>query len=150
MDDPRVIIVMLRKPNIYDPSEMRTDPLWEFGSFGCTGCHRDNLMNPNKLTELNGTRFAFAQNGALGVKLVHITPPVNTLHHGMVGEATWHPVEMPLTYSSAPILINNFGASDVPEIREMISDVCAAAPSRSSQASSGLVICLCRVTLVVY
>jgi hypothetical protein len=128
MDDPRLIIVMLRQPRLDNPNEMRTDPLWEFGSFGCTGCHRKNLMNPKRLTELNGTRFAFAQNGALGMKLVHITPPVNTLHHGMVGEATWHPVEMPLTYSSAPILINNFGASDVPEIREMISDVMRRSP----------------------
>src|SRR6185312_13769949 len=55
MDDPKVIIVMLRQPRLDSPNEMRTDPLWEFGSFGCTGCHRKNLMNPNKLTELNGT-----------------------------------------------------------------------------------------------
>jgi hypothetical protein len=128
MDDPRVIIVMLRQPRPDDPNEMRTDPLWEFGSFGCTGCHRENLMNPKRLTELNGTRFAFAQNGALGMKLVHVTPPVNTLHHGMFGEAKWDPAEMPLTYRSAPILVNNFSASDVPEIREMISDVRRGSP----------------------
>ena len=64
MDDPRVIIVMLRQPRLNDPNEMRTDPLWEFGSFGCTGCHRRSLMNPKKLTELNGTRFAFAQTSS--------------------------------------------------------------------------------------
>jgi hypothetical protein len=44
MDDARVIIVMLRQPRLDDPNEMRTDPLWEFGSFGCTGCHRKSLM----------------------------------------------------------------------------------------------------------
>lgn len=122
MDDPRVIIVMLRQPKRYDPSETRTDPLWEFGSFGCTGCHR-TLVSPNKPTELNGTRFAFAQNGALGWKLVHITTPVSTLHHGTFGEAKWDPPEMPLTYHSAPMLVNNCGASDAPAIRQMIRDV---------------------------
>lgn len=128
MDDPKVIIVMLRQPRLDNPNEMRTDPLWEFGSFGCTGCHRKNLMNPNKLAELNGTRFAFAQNGALGVKLVHVTPPVKALHHGMFGEATWNPAEMPLSYPSAPLLVNNFDASDVPELLAMISDVKRASP----------------------
>jgi hypothetical protein len=128
MDDPKVIIVMLRQPRLDSPNEMRTDPLWEFGSFGCTGCHRRNLMNPRRLTELNGSRFAFAQNGALGMKLVHVTPPVRTLHHGMFGEAKWNPAEMPLTYHSAPILMNHFGASDVPEIGDMVSDVRRGSP----------------------
>jgi hypothetical protein len=120
--DERIIIVMLRQPKRYDPSEMRTDPLWEFGSFSCTRCHRGGLMNPNKLAELNGTRFAFAQNGPLGVKLVHITPPVSALHHGTFGEAKWDLVEMPFTYGSAPVIVNNLGASDVPAIGEVIRD----------------------------
>jgi hypothetical protein len=76
MDEARVILVMLRRPRRGDPNEMRTDPLWEFGSFGCTGCHRANLMNPTKLTELNGARLGFAQNGLRGIKLVHLTPPI--------------------------------------------------------------------------
>jgi hypothetical protein len=128
MNDPKVIIVILRQPRLDNPNEMRTDPLWEFGSFGCTGCHRKNVMNPNKLTELNRSRFAFAQNGALGMKLVHVTPPVKTLHHGMFGEATWDPAEMPLSYRSAPTLVNNFGASDVPGLLALISDVKRGSP----------------------
>ena len=48
MAEHRIVIVMLRQPRLEDPSEMRTDPLWEFGSFGCTGCHRKNLMNPEE------------------------------------------------------------------------------------------------------
>jgi hypothetical protein len=128
MDEARVVLVMLRRPRLADPNEMRTDPLWEFGSFGCTGCHRTNLMNPRKLTELNGARFGFAQNGLLGIKLVHLTPPVRTLHHGSFGEAKWSPAEMPLSYASAPTLVNNFGFSDVPELLDMISDVRRGSP----------------------
>ena len=93
---------MLRQPRLGDPNEMRTDPLWEFGSFGCTRCHRKNLMNIRKLNELNGARFAFAQNGSLGIKLVHVTPPVRMLHHGNFGEAKWDAAEMPLRYDAAP------------------------------------------------
>jgi hypothetical protein len=123
---------MLRQPKRYDPSEMRTDPLWEFGSFGCTCCHRGGLMNPNKLAELNGTRFAFAQNGPLGVKLVHVTPPVNTIPHRIFkeefGEAKWDPAEMPLTYCSAPILGDKFGASEIAEIRKMINNIKRSSP----------------------
>jgi hypothetical protein len=128
MADPRIVIVMLRQPRLEDPNEMRTDPLWEFGSFGCTGCHRKNLMNPKKLIEHNGARFAFAQNGQLGIKLVHVTPPVRMLHHGLFGEATWEPSAMPLRYDSAPTLVNNFGASDVPTLIHMISDVIRSSP----------------------
>src|SRR6516164_1640695 len=123
MDDARVILVMLRRPRLDDPNEMRTDPLWEFGSFGCTRCHRANLMNPAKLTELQGARFGFAQNGPNGIKLVHLTPPIRTLHHGSFGEAKWSPAEMPLTYASAPTLVNNLGASDVPNLVNMIRGV---------------------------
>ncbi len=120
MNETPVILVMLRRPRLGDPNEMRTDPLWEFGSFGCTGCHRANLMNPRKLTELNGARFGFAQNGPLGIKLVHITPPISMLHHGSFSEAKWSPVEMPLTYASAPTLVNNFGHSDFPKLLKVL------------------------------
>lgn len=120
MNEPQVILVMLRQPKRSNPNEMRTDPLWEFGSFGCTRCHRRNLMNPKKLTELNGVHLAFAQNGPLGMKLVHVTPPVTTRHHGSFGEATWSPAEMPLTYVSAPTLTNNLEESDIPGFLDMI------------------------------
>lgn len=124
MSDARVIIVMLRKPRSADPNEMRTDPLWEFGSFGCTGCHRANLMNPAKLTELDGARFGFAQNGDGGIKLVHLTPPIRTLHHGSFGEVRWSPAEMPLTYASAPTLVSHDDTpSDVPLLESLLTGV---------------------------
>ena len=125
MDEPRVVLIVLRPPRKkrVDPNETRTDPLWEFGSFGCTGCHRRNLMNPRKLAELNGARLAFAQNGPLGFKLVHLTPPVRMVHHGSFGEAKWSPAEMPLSYAWAPTLVNNLGFSDVPNLVNMIRGV---------------------------
>jgi hypothetical protein len=128
MNEARVILVMLRRPRLRDPNEMRTDPLWEFGSFGCTGCHRSNVMNPAKLTELNGARLGFAQNGPLGIKLVHVTPPIRTLHHGSFGEAKWSPAEMPLSYASAPTLVNNLGFSDIPKLLNIIGNVRRGSP----------------------
>ncbi|MDP2409119.1 MAG: hypothetical protein Q8M26_02410 [Pseudolabrys sp.] len=123
-----VILVMLRQPQLDDPNEMRTDPFWEFGSFGCTGCHRKNLMNPKRLGELNGMRFGFVQNGEMGVKLVHVTPPITMSNHDRFGEARWTPSEMPLTYREAPTLVNNFGFSDAPALLGMISDVKRSSP----------------------
>jgi hypothetical protein len=128
MDEARVVLVMLRRPRLADPNEMRTDPLWEFGSFGCTGCHRTNLMNPRKLSDLNEARLAFAQNGPHGIKLVHVTPPVRMLHHGSFGEAKWSPAEMPLSYDSAPTLVTNQGFSDIPNLLDMISGVRRGSP----------------------
>jgi hypothetical protein len=132
-DEPRVVVIILRLPRKKraDPNEMRTDPLWEFGSFGCTGCHRRNLMNPRRLAELNGARLAFAQNGPHGFKLVHLTPPVRMLHHDSFGEAKWSPAEMPLSYASAPTLVNNLGFSDIPSLLNMICDVRRSSPVAS-------------------
>ena len=126
--DPNVVVVMLRRPKHHDPTEMRTDPLWEFGSFGCTRCHSRNLMNPRKLHELSGSRLAFAQGGYEGVRLVHVTPPVGIVHHGVFGEAKRHPAEMPLTYKSAPVLVDNHGGTDVPALIHMIDEVRRSSP----------------------
>jgi len=126
--DANVIVVMLRRPKRHDPVEVRTDPLWEFGSFGCTRCHAQNLMNPRKLHQLTGSRLAFAQGGHGEVRLVHVTPPVRTVHHGLFGEAKWHPAEMPLEYKSAPVLVDNHGGTDVPGLIHMIDGVRRSSP----------------------
>ena len=126
--DPNVVVVMLRRPKHHDPTEMRTDPFWEFGSFGCTRCQYRNLMNPCKLHELTGSRLAFAQGGDAEVRLVHVTPPVRTLHHVLFGEAKWHPPEMPLSYKSAPVLVDNHGGTDVPALIHMIDEVRRSSP----------------------
>jgi len=112
---------------------MRTDPLWEYGSFGCTGCHSRNLMNPQKAHELEGKRLAFAQGGNLGFRLVFITPPIHIIHHIRFSEAKWHPIKMPFKYSEAPLLIRNNGESDFPLLRQYVEQ--ANCPSWESKFS---------------
>ena len=128
MNDPRVVLVMLRQPRRHKPTETRTDPLWEFGSFGCTECHSGNLMNPRKAHELDGSRLAFAQGGDAGVRLVHVTPPVAMVHHGPFVEARWRPAAMPLRYGAAPVLVDNRGRSDVPALIPMIANARRSTP----------------------
>ena len=101
---------------------MRTDPLWEFGSFGCTRCHQRNLMSPRRADELRGNLLAFAQGGDSEVRLVHVTPPIRIEHHGLFAEAKWLPAQMPLAYESAPILVDNYLGSDVPALFEMLKE----------------------------
>jgi Nucleotide modification associated domain 3 len=119
-DTDRVIVVHLRQPRRSDPDEMRTDPFWEFGSFGCTGCHAKNLMNPRRIDELAGARLAFAQGGSQGFRLVMLTPPVEVVRHARICELRWRPAEMPFRYDAAPLLINNSGKTDVPSLRRLI------------------------------
>jgi hypothetical protein len=114
---PKVVIVLLRRPRsrAAKPEEMRSDPFWEFGSFGITTCHRSNLMHPKNIEKLKGARFAFAQGGKQGTRLVYLTPPVAIVAHHDRIEATWLPKEMPFRYDSAPILVSNSGWSQFPK-----------------------------------
>lgn len=113
----RVIIVHLRRPGSGDK---RTDPLYEFGSFGLTGCHQENLLADQ---DAAGARLAFAQGGDLGFRLVMLTPPVDVRQLAERREAFWSPGEMPLRYDAAPVLIDNDGSSDVDGMREQLADV---------------------------
>jgi len=123
-----IIIAMLRQPRLNDPTEQRNDPFWEFGSFGVTGCHRSNLLNPKKAHQLDGKRIAFAQGGPDGIKLVYVTPPVSVQYHAGCVELNWSPAAMPLTYHSAPTLIDNTGYSDFPAIFDLIGNVARTTP----------------------
>jgi hypothetical protein len=120
MSRPKVIIVVLRRPRLNDPCEMRSDPFWESGSFGCTKCHGRNLMNPKRLYLLEGARLAFAQGGNEGFRLVLLTPPIDVVHHGDFGEAKWQPAKMPFRYTEAPLLISNLGDTDFPLLKKFI------------------------------
>src|SRR5450631_2635260 len=102
MATDQIVIVHLRRPGRDDP---RNDPFWEFGSFGTTGCHRDNLLNPKKIHELEGVRLAFAQGGKAGFKLVFLTPRISTVKYRNLAETRWQPPSMPLKYDEAPILV---------------------------------------------
>lgn len=111
-----IIVVMLRQPRRNDVGEKRSDPFWEYGSFGCTGCHRKNLMNPKRLHELDGKRLAFVQGGQGGFKLVFLSPPVSSKRHLNGSELTWSPSEMPLKYDLAPVIVDNAGNADAPAV----------------------------------
>jgi hypothetical protein len=113
MNAPKVIVVLLRQPSTA-AAERRDDPFWEFGSFGCTGCHSRNLMNPKRVHELNGARLAFVQGGPLGFRLVHVTSEIWIEPVGQGCEARWLPGQMPLTYTLGPLVIDNNCNSDVP------------------------------------
>lgn len=128
MNDAPIVIVVLRQPDTKDPDESRDDPFWEFGSFGCTGCHGHNLMSLGKLVELRGHRLAFVQGGRGEIKLVYLTPRVDIRYHYHRGEVVWQPTEMPFAFKSAPVLINNDGQSDVPSVLDLLIDVNRSTP----------------------
>jgi hypothetical protein len=104
-----------------DPHEQRTDPFYEFGSFGCTGCHSRNLLHPKKARALAGARLAFAQGGHLGFRLVCLTPPILLKPRGHRMEACWSPAEMPFRYEHAPVLAWNEQPGDFPLIERIAS-----------------------------
>jgi len=111
MAAPKVFFVHLRRPGRDDP---RTDPLYEFGSFGCTKCHSSNLFHPRHAEHLKDARLAFVQGGDDGTRLVFLTPPITVKVWADNCEACWTPAEMPFKYSKAPVLVANDGFSDFP------------------------------------
>lgn len=117
MNSEKVIMVVLRRPRRGNAAERRSDPFYEFGSFGCTGCHGKNLMNPKRAHELEGASIAFAQGGDLGFRLVLVTPPVRVRRRGDRVELLWSPAEMPFKYACAPLLVDKDGESDFPSLR---------------------------------
>jgi len=106
MDD-QIVLVHLRRPQ--DDEDARNDPYWEFGSFGITGCHKDNLLHPDGVDNLQGVRLGFAQGGPEGFKLIFLTPPISILKHKRCSETKWQPPSMPLKYSGALLLVANNG-----------------------------------------
>jgi len=104
-----MFIVMLRRPR---KNDARTDPFWEFGSFGCTGCHAKNLLHPKDCQIRNGDRLAFIQGGQFGARLLIVTPPVKRIDHargdpeGRV-ELRWDSGQKPFRYDRAPSLFES-------------------------------------------
>jgi hypothetical protein len=100
----RVFIVMLRTPERNDP---RSDPFWEFGSFGCTGCHGKNMLHPKNCQVRDGDRLAFVQGGHLGPRLLLVTPPIKRIDHragssSALVELCWDSSRKPFRYDRAP------------------------------------------------
>jgi hypothetical protein len=100
---------------------MRSDPFWEFGSFGITGCHGKNLMNLRNAKSLTGVRLAFVQGGNRGARLVYLTAPVKIVKHRHHIEALWAPKLMPFKYECGPLIVSNTGATDFPHIKAAIT-----------------------------
>lgn len=113
-----VILVHLRQPKRSDANESRTDPLYEFGSFGTTDCHNANLLRD---TEATGSRFGFIQPGPRVMRLVFLTPPVTVIDHGKRRAAHWIPAEMPLRFKNGLLLIDQDGNTDVPGLKAMLA-----------------------------
>ena len=105
----RIFIVALRRPRA--KGDGRADPFWEFGSFGCTGCHAKNLLHPKNCPITNGDRLAFVQGGHLGSRLVLVTPPVRkTVFESAPGkprvELRWDRKVRPFRYDCAPAVFD--------------------------------------------
>ena len=123
----RVFIVLLRRPG---KDDSRTDPFWEFGSFGCTGCHRWNLLHPKNSKIRTGDRLAFIQGGDLGARLLLLSPPVERINHpggsakGRV-ELRWDSAAKPFRYDRAPSLFESPApgrAGLFPQLVKYVSD----------------------------
>lgn len=123
-----IYIVMLRQPRMSQPNEMRSDPFWEFGSFGLTGCHGRNLLHPRNHDALKGARLAFVQGGRKGgMRLVHLTPPLGAVLKGAESEVRWR-AGMPFKYETAPILVDNDGNSCAPALLAELEGVDRSTP----------------------
>jgi len=136
----KIVVVHLRRPRKNRPNDKRSDPFWEFGSFGLTGCHGRNLMHPKRAGELVGARLAFVQGGSHGARLVFLSPPIRTVKHKNVVEARWKPAR-PFKYSSAPLIVAQDGKTDFPKFKGIFSALRGVA--WTSKFSSGYRTC-CR------
>ena len=101
----KVFVVVLRRPK-RRKSEKRSDPFYEFGSFGCTGCHNTNLLSMRNEKKLQDARLAFAQGGKDVVKLIEITPPIKVKRCGERLRACWCARET-FRFDTAPVLVSN-------------------------------------------
>lgn len=125
--------VFLRRPVGLD--DRRDDPFWEFGSFGRTGCHRNNLMHPVRTPLCNGDRLAFLQGGRGEIRMTGLTPPIKMMPTAEGIEARWDKNFRPFQFVDAPLLIDNSGNTDFRGIRAELdgtrrSTYCGAAASR--------------------
>ncbi len=103
----RIFIVMLRQPR--NKKDARTDPFWENGSFGCTGCHGKNLLHPKNCKIADDDRLAFVQGGQRGLRLILVTPQIKRFDYTGSGrknrvELRWDSTKQPFRYDRAPAL----------------------------------------------
>src|ERR1700722_3402792 len=119
-EEPRVYIVHLRRPKKSNRNEKRSDPFWEYRSFGRTTCHASNLLNQKHVEELPRARLAFAQGGKKGFRLVYLTGPVTVHSTASYLEVKWKSAKKPFRYDKAPNLVSNDGTSDFPLLKQKL------------------------------
>lgn len=123
--------VYLRPPETL--SDRRDDPLWEFGSFGKTGCHK-NLVHSRATRLVEGDRLAFLQGYNGEVLIVGVSPPISVGGSTDRPELKWDSKYRPLPFSSAPFLITNAGATDFPRAKSLLNG--ARRPTFCGKAAS--------------
>lgn len=131
--------VFLRRPRTV--IDLRSDPFWEFGSFGVTGCHRKNLLHPIRTPLRDGDRLVFLQGGDQEIRAVALTPPVKVLGDAQRLDLRWDRAYQPIPYADAPVLIDNDGHTDFPEVRALLANAqrstyCGKAGSRLRSRTS--------------
>lgn len=113
----KVIVVVLRQP--YDSDDRRSDPFYEFGSFGITGCHHHLVMAETT----DGARLAFAQGGRGGFRLLFLSPPVRFVRQAnRSSELRWNSKELPLRFDDAPFLVHNGDLKPATAITRLVAD----------------------------
>jgi hypothetical protein len=121
-----IFIAYLRRPRKRS-DETRADPYYEIGSYGITTCKCRNLMHPKHAYKKKDSRIAFIQPGKEQVKLVFLTPPIdqvkifeiiNPKPNGCKGctEVIWDSTFGPFKFIDAPIICDNKGNTDFPEL----------------------------------
>lgn len=117
----KLYFVYLRRPSSL--CDRRDDPFWEFGSFGRTGCHCTNLMNPHRPKLHDGDRLAFLQGGHGEIRVISLTPPITLMPTAEGIEARWDKRFRPYQFSEAPLFIDNSGNSDFLGVREELNNI---------------------------
>jgi hypothetical protein len=121
---PRLFFIMLRQPRGTDGPrrDLRSDPFWEFGSFGRTGCHKRNLMHHRRCPIEKGDALAFLQGGRSEFRIVGVTvvESVDAVRGGDRLELRWDKSFRPFCYDDAPILIDNGGHSHFKAFRSRL------------------------------
>jgi hypothetical protein len=115
--------VYLRRPHGDDP---RTDPFWEFNSFGRTGCHASNLLSPRCRIEPAVSSVVFLQGGEGCIRAVALADVSEIVRFTLAArdgkpqregrELRWRSIIGPFVFESAPLLIDNRGNSDFKRI----------------------------------
>lgn len=125
--------VFLRRPR--DKADMRSDPFWEFGSFGRTGCHDKNLLHPKNSPLRDGDRLVFLQGGDQEIRAVGLTPPIAISGDSHRLDLRWDSSYRPVPFETAPVLIDNQGYTDFPAVLDALANTqrstyCGKAGSR--------------------